>query len=180
MNLKKLVLVAALGATGPAMAQEFTGDVKLACEAILCLSTGQPPNQCTPSLTRFFSISGKTLSDIIQGRIDFLNLCPAASQDSNMRELTDAIANGAGRCDADSLNYSLATHSAEYDGPISNQMPSYCTRWMSNPNTDLKASIPVYVGDPATGGFWTAPENLAAAQARYDAAYAARYSNSSW
>ena len=41
----------------------FTGDVRLACEAVLCLSSGTRPSECAPSLKRYFSISHKKLSD---------------------------------------------------------------------------------------------------------------------
>ena len=43
-------LVAALGSTaGTASAQDvLTGDTRLACEAILCLSSGTRPSECTP------------------------------------------------------------------------------------------------------------------------------------
>ena len=46
-------LVAALGSTaGTASAQDvLTGDTRLACEAILCLSSGTRPSECTPSRT---------------------------------------------------------------------------------------------------------------------------------
>ena len=32
----------------------LTGDTKLACEAILCLSTGSTPDECSPSLNHYF------------------------------------------------------------------------------------------------------------------------------
>jgi len=87
---------------------EFTGDVKLACEAILCLSSGQRPSECAPSLDRYFGIKKKKMSDTISARLDFLNQCPTASYDNNMKSLVKAIANGAGRCDAGYLNATLA------------------------------------------------------------------------
>lgn len=34
----------------------FTGDRRLACEAVLCLASGLPPQECQPSLRRYFSI----------------------------------------------------------------------------------------------------------------------------
>ncbi len=62
--------------TAHADSNELTGKVKLACEAILCLSTGSPPGECSPSLSEYFSIDFDDFSDTIQGRINFLNLCP--------------------------------------------------------------------------------------------------------
>lgn len=52
----------------------FEGDTKLACEAILCLSSGSRPSECTPSLQRFFSIRHKKAWETIQARHDFLRL----------------------------------------------------------------------------------------------------------
>ena len=37
----------------------FTGDARLACEAVLCLSSGTRPSECAPLLKRCFSISQK-------------------------------------------------------------------------------------------------------------------------
>ncbi|RZA23023.1 MAG: conjugal transfer protein TrbM, partial [Proteobacteria bacterium] len=53
-----LVLSTALAAAAvPGHAQEvLTGDTRLACEAVLCLASGQRPNECSPSLQRYFSI----------------------------------------------------------------------------------------------------------------------------
>ena len=120
--------VAAFGAIpATASAQEIlTGDTRLACEAILCLATGTQPSECTPSLRRYFSISYRKLSDTIRGRVNFLNLCPVANQTPQMSALVNAQANGAGRCDAASLNAVLRSWTGSDDGMVyvSNQMPS--------------------------------------------------------
>ena len=65
-------LVAALGSTaGTASAQDvLTGDTRLACEAILCLSSGTRPSECTPSLSRYFNITKRKLSDTIRARLN--------------------------------------------------------------------------------------------------------------
>jgi len=86
---------------------EFTGDVKYACEALLCLSSGTRPGECSPSLAKYFGIKKKKMSDTIKARLDFLNLCPASQDSQEMKNLTVAIANGAGRCDAEYLNETL-------------------------------------------------------------------------
>ena len=79
-------LVAALGSTaGTASAQDvLTGDTRLACEAILCLSSGTRPSECTPSLSRYFNITKRKLSDTIRARANFLQLCPVANQTPQM------------------------------------------------------------------------------------------------
>jgi len=61
-------------------AQDFlTGDTRLACEAILCLASASPPNECAASLERYFSISFRDFSDTARARANFLNLCPRAN-----------------------------------------------------------------------------------------------------
>lgn len=164
--LTRLALVSFVVAA-PAAHAEFTGDVKLACEALLCLSSGSRPSECSPSIQKYFSITAKKMSDTIKERKSFLNLCPTASQDSSMQALTNAIANGAGRCDAGFLNATLKVDKEvpycwmDSEGQvcgtktitvISNDMPSYCTVYTTNAYTyqvNLK-----YVGNPDNGGHW--------------------------
>jgi hypothetical protein len=99
--LASVALAAAASIQAPASADEaLTGDTRLACEAILCLSTGTRPGECSPSLHRYFSISHRKLSDTIRARGNFLKLCPVANQTPEMSLLVNAMANGAGRCDA--------------------------------------------------------------------------------
>lgn len=67
------------------MAQNlFTGDRRLACEAVLCLASGQPPRACQPALRRYFSIQWRTPGDTVRERANFLRLCPASSQSTPM------------------------------------------------------------------------------------------------
>lgn len=171
--MKRLAITSALSAmlfaSVPASANElFTGDVKLACEAVLCLSTGQRPSECTPSIQRYFSISMKKFSDTLKARKNFLNLCPASTQDQKMVALVDAITNGAGRCDYAALNATLMV----WNGPdgtshISNALPAYCAAYNGNAYTDIKAAR--YVGVPERGGFWVEAAKYDAALAEYNA-----------
>lgn len=157
---------------GQASAQEvLTGDTRLACEAILCLATGTQPSECSPSLRRYFSISYKKFSDTIRGRINFLNLCPVANQSPQMSALINAQANGAGRCDAASLNAVLRSWSGYDDGIvyINNQMPNYCTAYTTHAYTDFSSTVPRYVGTPERGGYWVEARNYDTAKAQYDA-----------
>ena len=87
--------------------QELSGDTKLACEAILCLSSGTRPGECGPSLSRYFGISHKKWKDTVKSRRNFLNQCPTVGEDPSMPTLVEAILNGAGRCTADLLNRQL-------------------------------------------------------------------------
>ena len=150
-----------------AQSDELTGDVKLACEALLCLSSGVRPSECSSSLSRYFSISHRKLSDTISARKDFLSLCPASSEDANMRSLTDAIARGAGRCDAAQLNSALRREvekevcdsrygryecRIELVTIISNSKPAYCVAYDGHTYTYQVGAT--YVGDPMGGGHW--------------------------
>ena len=116
---------------------ELTGKVKLACEAILCLSTGSPPGECSPSLSEYFSIDFDDFSDTLQGRINFLNLCPVSSETPQMKSLVNAIANGAGRCDAASLNATLIAYTNGLQGCIQGIKPAYCSDYEGHAYTDL-------------------------------------------
>ena len=123
------------------------GDEATACEVILCLSTGSPPGECAASLRRYFSINLSKPWKTIQARLNFLKLCPAAEKTPAMSSLVNAMANGAGRCDAATLNQVLRTWTG-IDGQyeISNQMPSYCSDYYGHQYTsDMNNALPHYV-----------------------------------
>ena len=105
MKLKSLALSFLL-LSSFSSAQELSGDAKLSCEAILCLSSsvGRGLSECSPSLDRYFGISHKYLSDTIKARLNFLNICPTVKTDPKMGTLVEAIANAAGSCDIAELN----------------------------------------------------------------------------
>jgi len=86
--------------------EELTGDKKLACEAILCLSSSARPSECSPSLDRYYDIKKDKWKDTRKARKNFLNLCPASSE-TGMPSLIDAISDGAGYCDAAQLNKNI-------------------------------------------------------------------------
>ncbi len=169
-------LVATLGSTaGTASAQQdvLTGDTRLACEAILCLSSGTRPSECTPSLSRYFGISHRKFSDTIRARLNFLQLCPVSSQTPEMRSLVAAISRGAGRCDAVALNQTLQFWWGNWnDGQvyISNRMPEYCAAYTGHTYTDFSSSgtLPRYVGTPEQGGYWTEARDYDHALAEYN------------
>lgn len=78
MNKSLLAVVSAaiLLVATPVQAEELTGDAKLACEAILCLSTNTRPTECNESLRRYFSIKHKKAHKTARARRDFLKQCP--------------------------------------------------------------------------------------------------------
>ena len=101
------ILLIPIYGNGPGAAKAgdlLTGDQKDACEALLCLSTGKRPSECTPPLRRYFSITDKKAWKTRAKRRDFLGLCPEVKTDHKTGTLADAIVNGADRCDAKSLN----------------------------------------------------------------------------
>lgn len=185
-RLSSFILIASLATSGIALAQDnqesnqdsnlnlslFTGDVRLACEAILCLSSGTRPSECMPSLSKFFSLRKQHKKDksTTQKRSEFLNLCPTASYDASMRSLVHAIVHGAGQCDARTLNATLI-RSTHYDKEsiktiISNQLPQHCVRYIGHAYTDI--NTPKYIGTPERGGFWSEPAEYEAKKAEYD------------
>lgn len=164
-----VAVIAACASWTAAADNEFTGDIKLACEAILCLSSGSRPSECAPSIRRYFDITRRLWSATLNARKGFLQLCPAATQDQNMRDLVDAITNGAGRCDTAALNASLMTSRGHDDSGyyVSNRLPSYCSNYAGNINTDLK--LPVYVGSVERGGRWVDADNYSVELKKYNA-----------
>lgn len=176
MKFKQLLaltfLAPSLASASPNIAP-LTGDAALACAAILCLSTGSPPNECVPPLRRYFSIDFDKMGKTIRGRINFLNLCPASNSDDNMRSLVNAIGNGAGRCDPQSLNNTNRAFRSDGDSfqiVISNKRPDYCNAYSSHEYTIVADSndYSVYVGLPERGGHWVTKNNYPAAKSAYD------------
>ncbi len=172
--MKKITVSAALvlgliGNSPVAQADNlFSGNVRLACEAVLCLSSGSRPSECSPSLKRYFDIRKQKISDTLKARKNFLNICPSASTDNNMKSLVDAITNGAGRCDAAALNSSLMVW-RWYSGysVIRNTLPSYCNAYNNHQYTNTQSAIARYVGVPERGGFWVDPKNYDKALQEY-------------
>lgn len=166
-----------ISCSGIARADEgslFTGTTRLACEAILCLSSsaGGATSACSPALSHYFGIRGKKFSDTLSLRVDFLRQCPVAHQTPQMASLVNAITHGAGRCDAASLNATLKTWSfgslLDREVRISDQMPSYCRAYSGHAYTDLDAQTPRYVGRVHDGGYWVHPSQYEAELAKYN------------
>lgn len=139
------------------------GDVGLACEAILCLSSANRPSECAKSLRRYFSIKFKKPYKTIQLRKNFLNLCPTSSE-PNMPQFIDALANGAGRCDAAELNRVMRQTYRERDcddercrwvtrSYVRNAKPSYCVAYFDHEWTTASDKTR-FVGKEKQGGRW--------------------------
>ena len=184
MKSKLTVLLTAVlishSIASPVETESLTGDTKLACEAILCLSSGTRPSECNPSIQRYFSIHRKRMSDTIKARRDFLNLCPT-SGDKGVQELNQTLANGAGRCDARELNRIMRrTITVRECKPVANKSimdslnamnkpaqecqdvqkvvilnskPSYCSAYHNHGWTRVNDTVK-YIGDPKQGRKW--------------------------
>lgn len=176
-----IVLLGGVLATPFAMANELTakynkgstlqGDEKLACEAILCLSTSTRPSECSPSIKRYFSIKHKKFSDTIKGRLNFLKLCPKDNQgvdfealskigidfkdqETQMNSLTSAIVHIPHECSAKELNKKTQkmcvsrTDNGSCDGwhyRINPNMPKACKDLANHKWTII--DLPTYKGD---------------------------------
>lgn len=202
--MKKIVMqtlgaaMLAASASGAAMAEElFTGDRRLACEAVLCLSSSQRPGECSPSLDRYFGINHKKLSDTLDARRSFLNMCPSSHDvSSNMPQFVEDIVNGAGRCDAEYLNRTQrvqlqrkvctgwgggdageSCHTETYTA-VKNSLPNYCVAYWGNNYTDL--DIAKYIGTVEQEGKWVSNKDYVTEQARWEQAHPPKAEEYSW
>jgi TrbM len=169
--ITKLVFAAVTLATGisPILAQQtLQGDEKSACEAIMCLAASQRPNECTPAIQRYLTITATQPWKLLQKRRDFLSLCPKVDQ-----AIINTVTMG-DQCVPDAMNanvYNLGT----MDSPmmvVSNQMPSSCPSFYQLQGRAAN-NYPMYVGLPERGGFWVDATGYQAALDAYNARVAA-------
>ncbi|WP_193087515.1 TrbM/KikA/MpfK family conjugal transfer protein [Advenella sp. FME57] len=159
-------------------AEESQGDERLACGAVLCLASGagRGESECNEYLNKYFSIKFTRPDKTFEARRDFLNLCPTSHNvENNMPALVNAIARGAGNCDAAYLNnlnkayYEKTTvdkgwnkwsrdddtvriERVEY---VRNQLPGYCKVYDENEYT--QGVIPIYIGIEKEDGHFIDP-----------------------
>ncbi|EOG9097183.1 TrbM/KikA/MpfK family conjugal transfer protein [Campylobacter coli] len=166
-KLKKLSLIASLllfiGSN--AFADDvLTGDTKLACEAILCLSSGTRPAECGPSLARYFAIHFKKPWKTIDARRAFLNLCPiqndANIEDLVLNSLVDDVlpVSDPRQCTPNYLNTQVETKRSYstfgiMSYRINPNMPNFCHALINHAYTDYKT--PKY---KCTGEFYNSLE----------------------
>ncbi|EOW2155532.1 TrbM/KikA/MpfK family conjugal transfer protein [Campylobacter jejuni] len=166
-KLKKLSLIASLllfiGSN--AFADDIlTGDTKLACEAILCLSSGTRPSECSSSLARYFSIKFKKPWKTINARRAFLNLCPiqndANIEDLVLNNLVDDVLpiSDPRQCTPNYLNTQVETKRSYstfgiMSYRINPNMPNFCHALINHAYTDYKT--PKY---KCTGEFYNSLE----------------------
>lgn len=175
--------------TASAAQDTLTGDVALACDAILCLSSSVQPGECSPSLSRYFGIEVfkhgvLSWSRTVAARRSFLAMCPVV-ESPGMSERVDAISQGAGKCDENYLNstYAGTVYKYRVRGHLINGMtlyevheiptvtlnklPSYCVAYNNDELTYLLSIR--YVGTPLMGGRWVKAEKYDTAQAKWNA-----------
>ncbi|MBZ7980324.1 hypothetical protein AVBRAN12640_07905 [Campylobacter sp. RM12640] len=139
-------------------ANTFTGEVKTACEVLLCLSTPNKPSECAAPLKHFFSIKHKKFWKTLDLRRSFLNLCPTGStdnieDDAIMTDLKEAIINIPHECTPEVFNrqYEYSTKqvfnesSNSYEDikliRITKNIPKTCVRFINNKYTDMTMPI---------------------------------------
>jgi len=156
--------------------QTMQGDEALACEALLCLAAPAAPAECGRALARYFSISYRWFTDTVRGRISFLELCPVTTPE--MGAYRNAVAWGAGRCDAASLNRELLIrtggNSVEdgWSGYVHNVMPTYCAVYAGHGYS--RVQLPRYLGTPEQGGYWVEATHYEAELAAFNARFSAQ------
>ncbi|CAM5208676.1 hypothetical protein OURE66S_02635 [Oligella ureolytica] len=81
--LGALVLSCASVSSHAQSSDTLSGTTRLACEAILCLSSSLQPGQCKPSLNHYFDIRKYRKGSFSWGRTvvqrAFLDMCPVSS-----------------------------------------------------------------------------------------------------
>jgi len=126
-------LLAFVSIQGSAQA-ELSNEQTLACEAILCLSSGERPDECDPALNYFFSIKKRKLSDTRKARKSFLKKCPDSDSDENMVSLINVLVDyNCSACTVEKLN-------ARY---VKVRLVNRSSRWNSTSNyTTIQAVDP--------------------------------------
>ncbi|HDR1236505.1 conjugal transfer protein TrbM [Pasteurella multocida] len=149
------------------LGDELTGDTKLACEAVLCLSTSSRPSECNSAIKRYFSIRMRKPHDTIRARLNFLKLCPTdvgldkevlakigvdeEEQKVGLDGLTQTIANLPYDCTPESLNQQIEKRRACSSGEcetyyrIKPTLPKSCRDLANHQWTVI--SLPVYKGN---------------------------------
>ena len=189
-SIYKVLLLSLITGSGAAYGQNvLTGDTKLACEAILCLSTGSRPTECSPSIAKYRSIKHKKLKDTTKARRNFLAMCPTGSNDPQLESLLDLHSVSAQYCDPAMLNLKGVGHPGLFwlengldaqlvnagqaplgwlPADIPDVLPPECQALTTHPY--LWEAAPKYVGTPQLYGYWTTAADWPAHNAQYQAA----------
>ncbi len=174
--MKKLTFLATLFAlnsisVGAVEIEELEGDKKLACEAVLCLSSSSRPSECNPSINHYFSIHRKKWRDTVKARKNFLELCPRDNngvdtdllsqmginqdeQNAQFDHLTNVISSIPHDCQVETLNKQVEQRCSSYNDNgicdkweyrIKPTLPQSCKNLLNHEWTANQ--VPVYIGD---------------------------------
>ena len=147
---------------------ELTNEQKLACESILCLSSGDRPDECGPALNYFFSIKKKKLSDTRDARKSFLKKCPDSNAEGMPSLINVLVDYNCSSCTVEQLNKnlvkvvistgrnlnSISNHSSGFTVmAVDPELPAYCLKYYAAMNSNqytaysqYSQSQPVYIG----------------------------------
>lgn len=87
------LMIFGLAAPPTQAADVLTGDKKLACEALLCLSSPDRPSECSPALSRYFSIRKFKWKKTVNARKKFLKKCPNSKEQEIMNRINNISKN---------------------------------------------------------------------------------------
>lgn len=146
----------------------LSGTTRLACEAILCLSSSLQPGECAPSLSHYFDIKifhkGRLdWSDTVNARRAFLGMCTADY-------LNSVYASTSYRYKRRKTSWHGEDYTLPFDvHPIKtvtlDTLPSYCVAYNDHEWT-YELGIQ-YVGEPLKGGHWVKAAHYDTAQAKW-------------
>ncbi|MFV0275804.1 MAG: TrbM/KikA/MpfK family conjugal transfer protein [Parahaliea sp.] len=160
-----------LAASVTAAGSMFEGDVKYACEALLCLSSGERPHECDGALERYYDIDYEDPRETAEKRREFLELCP----DQESEETESFIAG-------------IKEESGIVEEPEEEPPLTGCTAAYINKHAQIKTELglvvhdqppsgcriysegvvpPVYIGEMGWGGFWAEKSTEERAWERY-------------
>lgn len=65
----------------------LAGIQRNACEAMLCLTSTNPPPECTAALNNYYTIKGRKWADTVRARDAFLRNCPMLQTDDVIQSI---------------------------------------------------------------------------------------------
>ena len=116
----------------------LTGDMRLACEAILCLSSGDRPSECAPSIQR--------MNRLINTLVNGAGRCDAKELNRVMRRsYQEQVCQRTNHKDNDCRM--ITKYYISYD------KPSYCTEYFNHEWTTAEDKVH-FIGTEKKGGKW--------------------------
>ncbi len=126
-----VIVAALLLSASPVLAGgKLSKEQEIACEAVLCLSSGERPDECDDSLKKYFKIKAKKPWKTLKKRKKFLKKCPSGNYEGKDGHI-DALAEGGGNCDMAALVAELNTN----EPPYTLSIPAYCQSLASHEYT---------------------------------------------